>query len=190
MAIRSQKYTQTLAASAALRLLVNGSFFKVMAASGSVRVTSDNFDLSGISAGQGVQGSPFGYLLLTNETGAPNVVTVLVADAEFVDASLSTVIVSTNKAPQTGATTSTNKTVTSASGSLLAANANRQYMLIQNNDASGKIWINLAGAAATTANGIKLPPGGSFDMSGTVSTLAVTAIGDLATQSNVVAVEG
>lgn len=89
-----------------------------------------------------------------------------------------------------GAYTQAQKTVTNASTQMLAANASRAYLLIQNNDATGIIYVNLTGAAATTLNGVKLGPGASLEIAGHCPSAAITAIGSLATQSNVIAVEG
>lgn len=79
--------------------------------------------------------------------------------------------------------------VTNASAQLLAANADRKYLLIQNKSASGSIWLNLAGNAATTANGVKLGPGDAYEMNCATLTGAIFAIGDLANNPDVVTVE-
>lgn len=89
-----------------------------------------------------------------------------------------------------GAFTQAQKTVTNASGSLLAANAARRYLLIQNNDASGDIYVTLDGTAATTAKGIKIAAGGSYECQGYVPTGQIFAIGSIASNANIVAVEG
>lgn len=89
-----------------------------------------------------------------------------------------------------GAFTSEQKTVTSASGQLLAANAARRYLLVQNNDASGVIYVNLGGAAATTTNAVRLLAGASLEITGYVPSGAITAIGSIASNANVVTVEG
>lgn len=80
-------------------------------------------------------------------------------------------------------------TVTTASAQLSAANAGRQYLLIQNKDTAGSIWINF-GAAATQANGVKIGPGGAWESGSVTPSNAVFAIGDLANNANVVVVEG
>lgn len=80
-------------------------------------------------------------------------------------------------------------TVTNASAQLRAADATRRYLLIQNNDASGDIYVRLDGAAATVANGIKIPAGGSYELQGFVPTGAITAIGSLPSNANVLTVE-
>lgn len=82
------------------------------------------------------------------------------------------------------------KTVTNASGQLLAANAARRYLLIQNNDSGGDIYVTLDGTAATTAKGIKITAGGSYECQGYVTTREIRAIGSIASNANVVAVEG
>lgn len=80
--------------------------------------------------------------------------------------------------------------VTNASGQLLAANASRRYLLVQNNHATADLYVNLAGAAATTAAGVKIPAGGSLELAGYVPTAAITAIGSVASNTAVVVVEG
>lgn len=89
-----------------------------------------------------------------------------------------------------GAFVQSQKTVTSASAQVLAANAARRYLLIQNNDASGVIYVTLNGVAATTTNGIKIDAGGSLELQGYVPTGAINAIGSIASNANCVAVEG
>lgn len=88
-----------------------------------------------------------------------------------------------------GAFTQAQKTVTNATGQVLAANASRRYLLIQNNDASGVIYVTLDGTAATTAKGIKIDAGGSIELQNFVPNGAINAIGSIASNANVVAVE-
>lgn len=89
-----------------------------------------------------------------------------------------------------GAFVNAQKTVTTTSGTLLAANAARRYLLVQNNDATGDIYVRLDGIAATTTTGIKLPAGGSLELQGYAPTGAITAIGSIASNANIVTVEG
>lgn len=89
-----------------------------------------------------------------------------------------------------GAFTQSQKTVTNASAQLLAANIARRYLLIQNNDATGDIYVTLDGTAATTAKGIKIAAGGSLELQGYVTTGQIFAIGSIASNANIVAVEG
>lgn len=92
-------------------------------------------------------------------------------------------------APTRATGANSQKTVTNASAQLVAANAARSYLLIQNNDATGIVYVAF-GAAATTANGIKIPPGGSYELNCNILTAAVNAIGSIASNANVVVVEG
>lgn len=99
------------------------------------------------------------------------------------------VTVTQNKAAQ-ATFTNTAKTVTNATGQLLAANPARQYLLIQNKDPSGTIYVNFGAGVATVANGVRIIPGGNMELSDVVPTNAVQCIGDIASNANVLVVEG
>jgi hypothetical protein len=106
-------------------------------------------------------------------------------------------VVNYDKAPQgdvnvlnvNGAFVQAPNTVTNASGQLLAAKAGRRYVLIQNNDSGGDIYVTLDGSAATLAKGIKIAAGGSYECQGFAPTGAIFAIGSIASNANVVTVE-
>lgn len=89
-----------------------------------------------------------------------------------------------------GAFTQANVTVTNASTKLKAGNASRRYLFIQNNDASGDIYITLDGSAATTAKGIKIAAGNAYELQGFVTNGEIYALGSIASNANVVIVEG
>lgn len=90
-----------------------------------------------------------------------------------------------------GAFTQTQKTVTNASGQLLAGNTARRYLMIQNNDASGDIYVTVDGAAATTGKGIKIGAnGGAWELQGFMPVGAINAIGTVASNANIVVIEG
>lgn len=88
-----------------------------------------------------------------------------------------------------GAFSQAQATVTNTSGQIKAANAARRYLMIQNNDTAGDIFIRLDGASATIANGIKIAAGASYELQGFVPTGAITAIGSIASNANVIIVE-
>jgi hypothetical protein len=90
----------------------------------------------------------------------------------------------------TGAFGQSQKTVTNTSTQLLAAKPERRYFLIQNNDASGDVYVTLDGTAATTAKGIKIAAGGSYECQNFNPSGAIFAIGSIASNANVVTVEG
>jgi len=89
-----------------------------------------------------------------------------------------------------GTFTQSAATVTTTSSQLKAANAARRYLLIQNNDTTGVIYVRVDGATATAATGIKVAAGGSYELQGYVPTGAITAIGSIASNANVLVVEG
>lgn len=60
--------------------------------------------------------------------------------------------------------------------SLIAANANRRYLLIQNNDASANMRLTLDGTDPTATQGIKLEPGESLELAISTATGEVRAM--------------
>ncbi|MFM2450112.1 MAG: hypothetical protein RIS44_2562 [Pseudomonadota bacterium] len=80
-------------------------------------------------------------------------------------------------------------TVTNVSGSLMAANPSRKYLLIQNKDPVGRIWINF-GAAASQATGVLIVPGGAFELDAKITGQEIFAIGDLASNTNIMRLQG
>lgn len=91
---------------------------------------------------------------------------------------------------QQGAMTQAAANVTNASAQLLADKATRRFLMVQNNHATASVFLNLAGAAATVAAGVKLGPGGSLLLDNFVPSAAIFAIGDIASNTAVVVVEG
>ena len=77
--------------------------------------------------------------------------------------------------------------VTTSSAQLVAAKSDRRFLLIQNNDASATVYLNVAGAAATTA-GLKLAPGASVIFDVCAPSAAIFAIASANTAANAVAV--
>jgi len=89
-----------------------------------------------------------------------------------------------------GAVTQSQNTVANTAGTLVAANATRRYLLIQNKDGTGNVFINFT-TTATVANGIKIAPGGSFMAdSSFCPNNVISAIGDIASNANVIVVTG
>lgn len=88
-----------------------------------------------------------------------------------------------------GAFTNAGATVNTGSAQLLAAKANRRYLLIQNASQTANVFVRLDGGAAGSANGVKIGPGGSYELSDWAPTGAITAASD-ANGTPVVVVEG
>lgn len=185
----SSIYTFDITANGVYRLPVAGTLFKLLLSTGAVNVRSDNIDLKSLITGQGMMNTPFNYLTFTDVSGASNTLRIVVADSEFIDGMTGSMTITANKNTVSAAFANTAATVTNASAQLLAASTTRQYLMIQNKDASGNIYVNF-GAAATVANGIKIPPGGNYELNNIVSTQAIFAIGDIASNANVLTVVG
>jgi len=181
-------YDLSIANGASANLLVHGDYFKIMSASGPISVRSDFGELTSLVAGQGLENTPFKYLTLRNNSGGLNAVRIFVGDENFIDGLSGSVAISTNKVPTSGAYTNASATVTNTAAQLLAANAARGALTIQNNHASANLFIGFSGAV-TTANGLKVVPGGFIEFA-VVPTGAIHAIGDVASNTAVVIVEG
>lgn len=82
------------------------------------------------------------------------------------------------------------QTVGYASTTIKAANATRRYLLIQNNNATGAIYVNVAGAVASAGSGIFVDAGGSLEFQGYVPTGNINAMGLIESNPNIVVVEG
>lgn len=91
---------------------------------------------------------------------------------------------------QAGAFSHATATVTTTSATIKPASSLRRYLLVQNKDTAGTIFVRLDGVAATAATGITIAPGESLELSIRCPTGAVTAIGDIASNTNVLVVEG
>lgn len=185
-------YDFTIPAWGAYTLTVAGDYFKILAATGQVSVKAKWGELRKLIAGQGLEASPFDRLELRDETGANNVIRIFVGDEKFIDGMTGTVNIGTMPAAKqanSGVFTNLQQTVTNTGGVLLAANVNRQYLLVQNKDAAGNLYLSF-GVAATAANGVKVVPGGAFELVGTQTTQAIYALGDVASNTNIVTVEG
>lgn len=183
-------YSYDVPANGSVRLPVIGAFFRILAASGAVTVQTDAVNLKGLGVGDGFEKTPYSWLTLTDTSGATNTVRFVVSDAAFLNAPQVSTTVTNAKTATSAAFANTQKTVTNVSAELAAGNTARQYLLIQNRDASGTIYLNFGAGAATAANGLKLAPGAFWEWDSTVSTQAVQAIGDIASNANVLIVEG
>lgn len=185
-------YTQTISGNQ--RFNTPGRLFRLLSTVNPVKVEAY---LGGavVSVAEDVEGGFWftqeqGFDAVAITTAASEQVKFLIgeSDAGF-DRTVGTVSVS-NLQGVNGAFTNAQKTVTNASAELLAANAARRYLLIQNNDAAGDIYVRLDGGTATTGTGVKIAAGGSYELQGYVPTGQINAIGSIASNANVVVVEG
>lgn len=193
----TKKYTFTMAGNGVYRLQVSGDYFKILSASGLVRVKGKWGELSSLVAGQGLENSDFDDLFFTDESGASNTVTVFVGDRNFIDGLTGNVGISgtvnttvANKDAMQGAYYQAGHTITSGNSAILAANSSRRYLMIQNNDATGIVYVNVIGNAASAASGIKILPGAVLEFANFCPTGVVSMIGSIGSNPNVIVLEG
>lgn len=188
------KVDTTIQAGAVLEFYEPGDFFRLMEALDPLTV---RFYLQGKEVSQ-AQNVGEGYAekfrvgsfdrvqIESATTQAIQFVIRLGQEVAYDKAPTGTVVVSNTA----GAFTQAAATVTNASAQLLAANAQRRYLLIQNKDSTGVVFVTLDGTAATTAKGIRIEPGGSYECAGFMPSGAIFAIGSIARNANVVVVQG
>lgn len=196
-----QTYSQTFAAATTWEMNVAGSYFTTLECSLSVNVRFykggqllDLGEIKGLLAGLEVtlpgdsRGAAFDRVQIDAQAGDTIKIGIGNGQARYNRGQASVTVV-TNTQPQSAIFDNLAKTVTNASAVMLAANAARQYLLVQNKDAGGSVFLSF-GKTATTANGVRVIPGGAFELVGTQCTQAIHAIGDIASNANVVTVEG
>jgi hypothetical protein len=199
-----QRYPFALAANGTMMLPAVGSRFLILSATGALTVSLDvGGRMQNIVAGMGYRGRPFNLLTITDLTGAPNSGFILVSDDDFVDntavisgaitignwPAVQPVSVSTNKVAQVASMVPTTPALTAASTQMLAANAARQFLLVQNLDVAADAYLSLDGAVATVARGIKVPAnGGMLMLDVVVPTCEIRWIGNAAAAAGAVRV--
>lgn len=70
-----------------------------------------------------------------------------------------------------------------------AAMEGRKYLLIQNRDDVGNIWVKLDGFFSSMSFGVKVGPGESLELADACPSVSIYAIGDIASNPNVLVVE-
>ena len=194
-----QTYSQTFAGSTTWTLNVPGKYFTTLACSNPINVRfykgGKQLDLGQIS--QLLAGLEVTLGNISDSESAFDRIEVDVTGADTVTIGIGNGQARYNRSQGSVAVTNVNgvfvnaqATVTNASAQIKASNINRRYLLIQNNDTSGDIYVRLDGSAATIATGVKVMAGGSYELQGFVPTGAITAIGSIASNINVVVVEG
>lgn len=186
--------TITMTAGQRLEFFERGDFFRLMAATAPLNVEyyrngAEVAEAVSVGVGYAEQfvNGEFDRIAVTSATAQTIQIVTRLGNQVNYDTPPNGQVTVTNVA---GAFTHATHTVTTTSGQLKAANTARRYLLIQNNDDSGDIYVRLDGAAATTTNAVKIPAGGSYELQGYVPTGAIVAIGSIASNANVQTVEG
>lgn len=183
-----QDYVFSLNAGETKRFSVVGNTLRYKSGSGAVAAQANGGTVS-LLPGQQITDMSRRYSEFSiKNTGASVISGVIIAgDIDFKDDQFVGVVSVSNV---NGPMVNTAKTVTNASAQLVAANASRRFLLIQNKDAAGNLFVTLDGTAATTANGIKIGSGSTLILDVFAPVGAIFAIGDVASNANIVVVEG
>lgn len=97
--------------------------------------------------------------------------------------------VAVNGVTNAGSFTHAAVSVGSGGNSIAAAKPGRKYLMIQNRDPVGVIWVKLDGSAGFLVRGVKLEPGDSFELSNVCPQGVIHGIGDIAVNNNVLVIE-
>jgi hypothetical protein len=173
-----------------------GNFVRVLSAAEPVTVRTFRngqvlTEAAGVSGGYAEQfeiDKPFNEVEIYSATAQTVQIAIRLGQVVYFDQAPTGTANIVAQVPAKATGSNTQKTVTNASASLLAANTAREYLLIQNKDASGNLYINF-GAAATFANGVLIPPKGTLILDSNMLTAEIFAIGDIASNANIVVVE-
>lgn len=118
----------------------------------------------------------FTALGFTSATGQTIKITVGMGDGGY-NRTTGSVQISGNQ----GAFAQGRVSLTNVNQQIIAANAARKYLLIQNNDAAAVMRVMLDGNAATPTNGMRIQAGGTLELSGYQSSAAINCIMETAT---------
>lgn len=186
--------TTTMTAGQRLEFYERGDFFRLMAATGTVVI--DYYrngalvaEAENVGAGyaERFMNDGFDRVAITSATAQTIQIAIRLGNEIFYDTPPVGNVAITNV---NGAFTNTQVNVTNASGTIKAANPARRYLLIQNKDATEDIFVRLDGGGASAATGVKISAGGSYELTNFVPNGAITAIGNIVSNTNVVIVEG
>ena len=185
-----QTYSQALTAGQTMTLNRSGRYFTILNAAGVLTV---RFYKEGrlLAEATDVRASfyakyPDGFTSVEVTTATAQDIKLGVGDGEGGSNEISGYVTIQNA---NGALTGTAKTVTTTSAQLLPANSARRYVMVQNRDPAGNVFLAF-GVTATAANGVKIGPGQSFTAEVFAPANAINAIGDIASNANVLVVEG
>ena len=137
-------------------------------------------------AGNNIDGKPLSHFVRFEITTSANEAVKFTATDGTSGSRVSPANIISTVIPLGLAHTQAKKTVTNASTTLLAANATRRYLFVQNQDPTGDIYIRTdgGGAAVADASAVRLRPGDVWEPA-VPPLAALTAIGSIASNANV-----
>lgn len=186
--------TLKVASGAKSNITVKGDYVRIRSATtSSAAITladQDSGDFVELSVGDDCEFVPFTNLIVSHDQGTEQTIKIIVSQGKRAGASqVSGAVNVTGMVPSRATGGNASATVTNASAQLVASSGTRNYLLVQNKSGTGTIYLCF-NAAATVANGIRLKPGESYELNCNVLTAAINAIGDIASNPDVVVVTG
>lgn len=174
--MRTRKFV--IPAGEALEIAVNGDYLRVTASTAKLYVERDgNGDKIELLEGEDVESWPYKVVRISHDEVAEKTVRLTMGKGSRVGSAKVGGSVSLGQ----GGFTQGRASVTNANQAILAANATRKFLMVQNNDASQVLRVRLDGNAATDTAGFRIGPGDSLDLSGYQPTGAVNAMMEAAT---------
>lgn len=184
-------YRLKIQAGKTIELGVTGNYVRIADSLVSVTIeTIDYQNMVTLTEGEEVTLAPFNGLRISHADVIEQEILIYVASGAKIGSSKVAGAVSITG--EQGAFTQSRASLSNVAATLLAANADRRYLMIQNNDAAAVMRLSLDGVAPTVAEGFRIGPGDSIDLSGFMVSGEIKAIMETATAAaaNVEIVEG
>lgn len=174
---------EAIGAGATVRFQIPGRYFRLVETTGPVTVVffrngSEIAESQQVEAGYAESflssGAGFEFVEIYSATAQTIKFAVRVESTLSYDRAVGNVAVTNFN----GAFNVTNAGLSTTAGYVKSINASRRFLGIQNKSAAATAWVRFDGGTASQATGIKIPPGGYFEMSGYVTNQAISAIAD------------
>lgn len=185
--------TVKIAAGATEEIGATGDYVRVRLAPYDVKIeNTQTGEIVEASQGDDFQLSPFTELRITNLGGVDAVFKVTIATGKKAGSAPGVISGTVTVGNNNGAFTQGRASLTNVAQTLLAANAARRTLTIQNNDGGQALRYTLGGTTPTASAGFRLLPGASVTIQGYACTGAINAIMEAATAAtnNIEFVEG
>lgn len=141
--------------------------------------TIDNQNKVTLSEGEELSIAQFTGLRISHDDAIEQEITLYVARGARIGSSQVAGAVSLKN--EQGAFVQSRASVTNAAAQLLAVNADRRYLMIQNNDSAATLRITLDGSEPAVGAGFRLGPGESMELAGFMTNGAINGFMETAT---------
>ena len=159
-----------------------GDYVRVHGATVALKFKTRNGDDFSLVQGQEAKLEPFDEITFSHDDASAQTFTVYIgsrgSEASSAEVAGNVAITNVN-----GIFTQSRDNVTNLAKPILGANANRRYLLIQNNDASACLRVTLDGSDPSDLEGFRIGPGDSLEVPAFCCTGAVKAMMETASSS-------